>query len=141
MSLQTSLPATDLIPIPVVDVREGGPVRHAIDAASRARALRDGCLGWLPPSARILLPTLDGLTRRWLQRSRSPYLGDVEAIDAALGFTGIWFLNGSYQWGCTALARAEDGAPWRARTLDLPFPGPGLRLQITRLRGVPGDFL
>ena len=25
------LPMTDLAPIPVVDVREGGPVRHAVD--------------------------------------------------------------------------------------------------------------
>ena len=34
--------------IPVVDVREGGPVRHALDARTRARALRDDCVTWLP---------------------------------------------------------------------------------------------
>src|SRR5882672_6073938 len=134
-------PTIELVAIPVVDVREGGAVRHAIDASARARALRDGCLSWLPPSARMLLPTLDGLTHRWLQRSRSPYLADVEAIAGALGFTGIWFLNGSYQWGCTAVARDEDGAPWLARTLDWPFPGLGRRLEITRMRGAAGDFL
>ena len=136
-----NLPLADLSPIPIVDVREGGPVRHAIDGSARARALRDDCLTWLSPPARVLLPTLDELTRRWLRRSRSPYVADVEAIAAALGFAGIWFLNGSYQWGCTAVARDEDGAPWLARTLDWPFPSLGRRLEITRMRGGAGDFL
>jgi hypothetical protein len=136
-----NLPIADLSPIPIVDVREGGPVRHAIDGSARARALRDDCLTWLSPPARVLLPTLDELTRRWLRRSRSPYVADVDAIAAALGFAGIWFLNGSYQWGCTAVARDEDGAPWLARTLDWPFPSLGRRLEITRMRGGAGDFL
>jgi hypothetical protein len=137
----TSPLTTDLAAIPMVDVREGGPVRHAIDASARARALRDGCLDWLAPPARMLLPALDALTRRWLQRSRTPYLADAESIAAALGFSGIWFLNGSYEWGCTALARDEDGAPWLARTLDWPFPNIGRRIEITRMRGAAGEFL
>ena len=57
------------------------------------------------------------------------------AIAAALGFPGIWFLNGSYQWSCTALAREEDGVPWLARTLDWPFPGLGRHVEIARMRG------
>jgi hypothetical protein len=76
-----------------------------------------------------------------LQRSRTPYLADAESIAAALGFSGIWFLNGSYEWGCTALARDEDGAPWLARTLDWPFPNIGRRIEITRMRGAAGEFL
>src|SRR5260370_23591856 len=71
----------------------------------------------------------------------SSSLADVEALAGALGFVVIWFLNGSYQWGCTAVARDEDGVPWLARTLDLPFPGLGRRLEITRMRGTAGDFL
>ena len=55
-------------------------------------------------------------------------------IAAALGFPGIWFLNGSYQWSCTALAREEDGAPWLARTLDWPFPGLGRYVEIARMQ-------
>ena len=34
----------DLVSIPVVDVREGGAVRHATDGSARARALSDDCL-------------------------------------------------------------------------------------------------
>jgi hypothetical protein len=131
---------TELRNVPIVDVRNGGPVRQAIEGRARALALRDDCLSWLPAHVRMLLPALDAVTRRWLQRSHSPYDGDVEAIAAALGIAGIWFLNGSYQWGCTAVARDEDGAPWIARTLDWPFPGLGRHMEIARMRGAAGEF-
>ncbi len=130
-----------LVSIPVYDAGEGGPVRHAIDGSARARALRDDCLAWLPPPLRSLLPVMDALTRRWLRRSRSPYVADVEAIAAQLGFAGIWFLNGSYAWSCTAAARDEHGSPWLARTLDWPFPGLGRGVEVVRMRGAAGDFL
>jgi hypothetical protein len=89
----------------------------------------------------MLLPAMDALTRRWLQRSHSPYVTDLEAIAVALGFPGIWFLNGTYQWGCTAVARDEDGVPWLARTLDWPFPGLGRHIEIARMRGPAGEFV
>src|SRR4029077_2370769 len=107
----------------VVDVRDGGPIRHARERAAVAQALRDDFLAWVPRTAVALLPFLDRIARRWLRLSGSPYVTDIEAIAAALGFPGVWLLNGSYQWGCTALAREERGAPWLARTLDWPFPG------------------
>src|SRR6266702_3816246 len=131
----------ELVSFPVVDVREGVPVRHAVAACARARALRYDCVTWLPRGARMLLPDMDAVTRRWLQRSHSPYVMDLEAIAVALGFPGIWFLNGTYQWGCTAVARDEDGGPWLARTLDWPFPGLGRHLEIARMRGPAGEFI
>ena len=87
------------------------------------------------------MPLLDGIARRWLTRSQSPYVEEVRAIANALGFPGIWFLNGSYQWSCTALAREEDGAPWLARTLDWPFPGLGRFVELVRMRGPAGEFI
>ncbi len=137
MSASTS----DLVSIPVVDVREGGPVRHALDERARTRALGDDCLTWLPWPVRMLMPAMDALTRRWLRRSHSPYVNDVEAIAASLGFPGIWFLNGSYQWGCTTAARDEDGMPWLARTLDWPYPGLGRHLEVARMGGAAGEFM
>jgi len=136
-----SAPAVDLVTIPMVDVREGGAVRHAIDGCARARALGEDCLTWLLPPARMVLPLMDGISRRWLQRSQSPYIGDVKAIAEALGFPGIWFLNSSYQWCCTSLAREEGGRPWLVRTLDWPFPGLGRRVEIARMRAPAGEFL
>ena len=94
-----------------------------------------------PRSRARWLPLLDGIARRWLMRSQSPYVDEVRAIADALGFPGIWFLNGSYQWSCTALARDEDGAPWLARTLDWPFPGLGRFVELARMRGPAGEFI
>ncbi len=131
----------ELVSIPVTDVRDGGPLRHALDGRARARALRDDCLTWMSPSTRRLMPVMDGLTRRWLRRSRSPYVAEIETIAAALGFPGIWFLNGSYVWGCTSAARDEGGTPWLARTLDWPFPGLGRHIEIARMHGTAGEFL
>jgi hypothetical protein len=126
--------------IPVADVRDGGPLRHAQECAARARTLRDDCLAFLPRAAGPFIPTLDGVARRWLTRSRSPYVPEIAQIAATLGFPGVWFLNGSYIWGCTSLAREEDGAPWLARTLDWPFPGLGRRIEVARMRGPAGEF-
>jgi hypothetical protein len=83
---------------------------------------------------------MDAVTRAWLRRSRSPYVAEAGAIAEGLGFPGIWFLNGCYQWGCTALAREEAGAPWLARTLDWPFPGLGRHLEVARMRGPAGEY-
>jgi len=129
-----------LTTIPIVEIAQGGPVRHALEGRTRAQALRDECLGGLPRAARMILPAMDALTRHWLARSASPYVGEIAAIAAALDIPGIWFLNGCYQWGCTALARDEDGVPWLVRTLDWPFLGLGRHVEIARMQGAAGAF-
>jgi hypothetical protein len=126
--------------IPVIDLRDGGPVRHAKSDPAKARALRDACLAFFPRSILPLVPALDTLSRRWLARSRSPYLAEIAHITAALGFSGVWLLNASYQWGCTARACDEDGVPWLLRTLDWPFHGLGRHVEVGRMRGAAGEF-
>jgi hypothetical protein len=127
-------------PIPVIDLRDGGPVRHAERNPTSARALRDACLAFFPRAALPLIPTLDLISRRWLARSRSPYQPEIARIAEALGFSGVWLLNASYQWGCTARACDEDGVPWLLRTLDWPFHGLGRHVEVARMRGAAGDF-
>jgi hypothetical protein len=134
-----TVPLSSLSEIPLRDVREGGPLRHAIEASDRARALRDDCLAWFPKHARHLVPLLDDVTRRWLTRSVSPYVPEIAAIASALKFPGVWFLNGSYEWGCTTLARDED-APWLVRTLDWPFPGLGRHVEVAHSAGPAGEY-
>ena len=129
-----------LASIPVVDVREGGTLRHAQKDPKRARALHDTIISWLPQFIRPLIPMLDSIARRWLVRSQSPYVDEIGAIADLLGLRGLWFLNGSYQWCCTALAREEDGAPWLARTLDWEFPGLGRFVAIAHMRGPAGEY-
>jgi hypothetical protein len=131
---------TGLAEIPVVDLRHGGTLHHARESRARAQALHDTCLEWLPGIVRPLVPHIDGIARRWLERSQSPYVEEVRAIAAALGFPGIWLLNGSYQWSCTALAREEREVPWLARTLDWPFPELGRYADIARMSGPAGEY-
>src|SRR6202050_1248430 len=135
------LQMTSTLPgIPVIDVREGGPLRHAQLRPAQARALRDSCLQFFPHAALPLIPALDRLAHRALQRSRSPYLAEIAAIADVLDFCGVWMLNASYQWGCTARACQQNGVPWLIRTLDWPFKGLGRHAEIARMRGAGGDF-
>ena len=101
------------------------------------RALGEDCLSWLPRRA---LPVLDTVSRSWLVRSRSVYVREIGTIANALGMAGVWFLNSSYQWGCTAVAREQEGAPWLARTLDWPLRGLGRHVEIAHMRGAVGEF-
>ena len=135
MTEQSTHPA-----IPVVDVREGGAVRHALENVARVRALREECMSFLPRAAGPLVPVLDRISRHWLTRSPSPYVAEVAAIAAALDSPGVWFLNSSYQWGCTTLAREEGAANWLARTLDWPFRGIGRNVEVAHMGGPAGDF-
>lgn len=133
-------PSSLLSTIPVIDVREGGAVRLAIENRAGARALRDDCLDFLPAAAVLVMPALDAVARRWLMRSRSPYVAEIAQIAAALDFSGVWLLNSSYQWGCTALGCEQDGVPWLVRTLDWPYRGLGRHVQVVRMAGPAGDF-
>jgi hypothetical protein len=131
---------TALQAIPVVDLRDSGPLQHAERSAKRARALRDACLGFLPRAMLPLVPALDLASRHWLNRSRSPYVGEIARIAQALGFSGVWLLNASYQWACTSLAVEHNGVPWILRTLDWPFLGLGRYAEVAHMRGDRGDF-
>src|ERR1043166_6988327 len=129
-----------LAPIPIVDLRDGGPVRHALEGRARARALREEALAWFPRGMLALTPALDRAARRWLTRSHGPYVTEIAAVATALGFPGIWFLNNSYQGCCTALAREEGEAPWLIRTLDWPCDGLGRHVEVARMAGSAGEF-
>src|SRR5262249_14914356 len=59
-----NMPALDRLPaIPVIDLRDGGPVRHAERNPAPARELRDACLAFFPRAALPLMPTLDLISR------------------------------------------------------------------------------
>ncbi|HUC48822.1 MAG TPA: hypothetical protein VMA30_05500 [Xanthobacteraceae bacterium] len=131
---------SELTDIPVVDLRDGDAARHVRQSAARARALRDACLGIFPRPVLPLVPVLDRASQSWLERSRSPYMPEIAQIAGALDFSGIWLLNASYQWGCTARVGEESGLPWLLRTLDWPFAGLGRYAEVAQMRGPCGDF-
>src|SRR5262245_30376568 len=94
--------------IPVWDVRSGGPVAHARMRRSALVALRNACLSIVPRPLARLAPALDRVSSCWLADTPSPYVGKIGAISDLAGVAGVWFINASYEWGCTARV---DAAP------------------------------
>ena len=105
-----------------------------------ALAVRDACLGWLPFGS-LLARLGDPIVRRWMQRTGSPYVGDIDAVARTLNRPGIWLLHGAYLFGCTAFADEAADGPRLRRTLDWPFPGLGRLVEVVLQRGPAGEFL
>jgi hypothetical protein len=129
-----------MIPIPFLDLREGGPVAHAMSRTHAAAALRDACLGRLAPVGNLCLSPVDRLASNWLRRSASKYRAELEYIAEILG-VGAVTLNMAYLFACTTQAYAEpDGLPRIRRTLDWPFQGLGQAVEMAWQSGPAGDF-
>ena len=125
--------------IPLIDARS-----DALTTADPAavRALRDTICGSFKPIAVRALPLADRVARRWLARSRSPYLTELDAIAAHTRTAGTYAINLSYEYGCTTLARADTPglAPTLRRTLDWPFRGLGRAVIVAHRCGPAGEF-
>lgn len=117
-SLMNALP-----PVPVIDL---GPL--SASWRDRALAVRDACLGWLPLGG-LLARLGDPLVRRWMRRSGSPDVDEIDAVAQRLGRPGTWLLHGAYLFGCTALASRRLAA--RPATT----PNPGLAVSRSRAAG------
>lgn len=129
-----------MIPIPFLDLREGGPVAHATARSHAAAALRDACLGRLAPVSNVCLSPLDRLASNWLRRSASKYRTELEHIAQILG-AGAVTLNMAYLFACTTQAYSgPDGLPRIRRTLDWPFQGLGQAVEMAWQSGPAGDF-
>jgi hypothetical protein len=128
-----------LPPIRLVDARSDPLAAADPDAV---RKLRDAVFGPFKPVVVPALPVADRIARRWLARSASPYLAELDAIAAHTRIHGIYAINLSYEYGCTTLARgdAPGSAPTLRRTLDWPFLGLGRAVIVARRSGPAGDF-
>jgi hypothetical protein len=124
--------------IPVIDVRSGGPVAHARLQRERLATLRDACFSFLP-GLRGIAPVLDRVSSAWLARTPSPYLDEIAAIAGLIKGGGVWFVNASYEWGCTTRVDAAS-APRMWRTLDWPFPGLGRHVEVALQNGGAGVY-
>jgi len=84
----------------------------------------------------------DRIVRRWLARTPSPYLGELDAIAARTRISGVYAINLSYEYSCTTLARADGPglAPTLRRTLDWPFLGLGRAAIVAHRAGPAGPF-
>jgi hypothetical protein len=129
-----------LAEIPVVDVRSGGPLAHAAMRLDAIEDLRLACLSSLPRLTHPLIPLADAVSRRWLERTASPYIAEVAAIADLAKAPGVFLVNASYEWACTAASCRRSEVPLLVRTLDWPFAGLGRRVTVARQVGPAGEF-
>src|SRR3954451_1225936 len=125
--------------IPVLDLRAGGPVAHAEQRRDAMLALREACFSVVPTPLRSVALPLDRISRAWLRRSPSPYVAEIARIAAIAVRPGVWFVNASYEWGCTTRIDVEP-APFLRRTLDWPFPGLGRHVEVALQDGGAGPY-
>ncbi len=107
------------------------------------RSLLDECIGPLSPGSRFAVGRADALAASWLRKTRTPYMRELDAIASLIAKPGVFMLNSSYEWGCTAMAAptpAKDSA-FLIRTLDWPLNGLGRNIELVRQKGPAGEFL
>lgn len=90
----------------------------------------------------LTLQVADTASRRWLEKTGNPYLSEIEAIAGRIGAPGVYMLNLSYEWSCTAGVGADPGGTGNRllRTLDWPLDGLGRTLIVSRHDGAAGDY-
>ncbi len=138
--MHTLKPHTDgLATIPLLDMRRGGPVEHARARRDSLLGLRDACFSIVPAPLRGLAHPLDKISARWLRKTPSPYIGEIDRIAAIAGRPGVWFVNASYEWGCTTRIDVEP-VPRLRRTLDWPFLGLGRHVEVAMQDGGAGPY-
>lgn len=131
--------ADHLPEIPVVELGPAPPLALFRAERARAEALVATATRGLPRPA---LGLADRLSRRWLERAGTPYLAEIAEVAEALGRPGGWFLNASYEWGCTsAVGPGPEGRGNRLiRVLDWSLTGLGRGLVAARRRGPAGPW-
>jgi hypothetical protein len=126
--------------IPLLDVGADWPFETLDREFGRVQALLDEGSGRFPG---VVVRVADGISRRWLKRWHEPHLEEIDRIAARLGRPGAYFLNVSYEWGCTSSAGpSPDGRSARLmRVLDWPDRGLGRHVIAARVDGEAGPWL
>ncbi len=126
--------------IPMLDVGSDWPFETLEREFKRINVMLDEGSGRIPTLA---MKIADVVSRRWLERSHYPYLQEIERISARIGRPGAYFLNLSYEWGCTSWAGSSlDGGSSRlVRVLDWPDRGLGRHIIAARVTCIVGDWL
>ena len=126
--------------IPLIDVGYRGPAAILDEAEHRAGAQR-----LIASGRRLLTPpglhVMDRFSKAWAHRCATPYLDEIRQACGRLP-TGGWFMNMSYEWGCTTGVAAEPGGGGMRmlRTLDWPFHGMGREVVVARHASAHGPW-
>lgn len=118
--------------IPVFDVGPDWVSESLALGAARTHALLDA----QPPLARAAAAAGDRVARRWLAKGDPAALDEIDRVAAIMGRPGAYFLNASYDFGCsTVAAPGPGGGALLTRALDWPTRGLGRWASVIRVRG------
>lgn len=134
--LKTHIPYIDLRGKTPTDLLRAFPDKATALLIASRRTL--GLFSYVVSAA--LLPLSDSLSRRWLKRSRNPYLHEIETAAGLVAKKGVYTLNVAYEWGCTGGAYAVGEQVAMLRVLDWPFPALGKHMVVAHQQGVAGDY-
>jgi hypothetical protein len=130
--------------IPLIDLRGKTQVDLLRDHKEIAHALvynATDTLGIVSRlAAKMILPWADRVSREWLERTKNPYLAEIDAMAKIVGIPGTYALNMSYEWGCTSGAFATGDGVTLLRLLDWPFPEMGKHVLVVRTDSQAGEF-
>jgi hypothetical protein len=129
--------------IPFIDLRGKTPVDLLRAYPDKARALIHSArrsFSWSNPVAAMALPVSDRTSRRWLKRTRNPYLHEIESCAEIASVRGMYTFNLSFEWGCTSGAWRTGESVSMLRVLDWPFPNMGRHMVIALQQGKAGEF-
>jgi hypothetical protein len=131
---------TALPEIPVLDVGVDWPFEILEGQLDRINALLDESGGRIP---KLAIRMGDAISRLWLKRWHPFYLEEIDRISARITRPGAYFLNLSYEWGCTSSAGpSPDGLSSRLiRVLDWPDRGLGRYIVAARVKADAGPWL
>ncbi|MFO1128953.1 MAG: hypothetical protein U1E66_11050 [Rhodospirillales bacterium] len=128
-----------LATIPLIDVGSEGPPALVAQAPLQLDRLLRGCQRHYGV---IVLRAGDAISRRWLDRSKNPYRGEIYTIARRIGRPGPTMLNLSFEWSCTSGVGPDiEGSGNRLlRTLDWPAPTLGSTIVVARQEGAAGPY-
>jgi hypothetical protein len=125
--------------IPIIEAGADWAVETLTREKPRALALLASASGTMPVSA---IRIADAVSRRWLARHDAAMLPELDRIAAIVGRPGGYYLNVSYEWGCScATGAGPDGAPMLLRVLDWPDHGLGRHVIAVRVASALGGWV
>ena len=138
--MQLRVVEEQLAEIPVLDVGPHFALETLKGAPAHSQALMSLATRGVPNGA---LKMADAISRRWLEKSGSPHLAEIDEIAAHIRRPGAYFLNVNYEWGCTVGLKnpANGSSPRLARVLDWRTPGLGRHVIAARIKGQAGPWV
>jgi len=134
--LKSNIPFIDLRGKTQTDLLRAFPDQAAALLLSSRRTW--GWASYIASAAGLILS--DRRSKKWLKKTKDPYLHEIEAAADILGRRGVYTLNLAYEWGCTSGAYMVGEAVKLLRVLDWPFPGLGRYIVAALQKGPAGEF-